>query len=162
MIKYKQQLLNLNILSVDALGNGSLVGLSLPHLLVLLSSGFLFGVELLDLDLFGLLLVDGLDQDCFVLELVTLGGQVELSVKSSVDLLGGSVLSEESSEDSLSPDPEDLGGHSSLSGTLSLSEPGVSSEPLGFSVSSGSGSGVDNSLLLHDKTILDQLSYGVS
>ena len=149
---------NLNIQSVCSLGGGSLVGLSLSHVLVLLSSGLLLGVELLDLDLLGLLLVDGLDQDRLVLELVTLGGQVELSVEGPVDLLGGPVLSQEPSEDSLSPDPEDLGGHPRLPGSLSLSVPSVPAQSLGFGVSSGPGPGVHHGLLLHDEPVFDQLS----
>ena len=57
-------------------------------------------------------------------------------VQSTIDLLGGSVLSEQSSEDSLSSDPEDFGGHSAFSGTSPLTETGVSSSSLGLSVSS--------------------------
>lgn len=43
-----------------------------------------------------------------------------------IDLLGGSVFSEESSENSLSSHPEDLNGHSGVSGTFSLTGTSVS------------------------------------
>jgi hypothetical protein len=55
--------------------------------LVLESSGFLLGFELFGVDLFSLLPEDGLYQDGFVLELVTLGSEVEFVIKSPVDLL---------------------------------------------------------------------------
>ena len=72
-------------------------------------------------------LVDLLDEDGLVLELVTLGGEVEMMVDFLGDLLGLSVLLEKSSEDSLSSHPEDLRRHSCVSGTLSLTETVVSS-----------------------------------
>ena len=43
------------------------------------------------------------------------------------DLLGLSVLSQKSSQDSLSPHPENLSWHSGVGGTLSLTIAGVSS-----------------------------------
>ena len=72
-------------------------------------------------------LVDGLDQNGFVLELVTLGAEIEMMVDVLGDLLGFSVLLEKSSEDSLSSHPENLGWHSGVGGTLSLTETVVSS-----------------------------------
>lgn len=72
---------------------------------VLESSGLLLLLELLLSDLLLLHLVDGLDQDALVLELVTLGCQVEVVVDVLGDLLGLSVFSEESSEHSLSSHP---------------------------------------------------------
>ena len=65
----------------------SLVSSSSSSVLVLLSSCVLLGFELLSIDLLGLFLEDGFDQDGLVLELVTLGSQVEFVVQSSVDLL---------------------------------------------------------------------------
>jgi hypothetical protein len=80
----------------------------------------------------------------------TLGREVEGVIERSVDFVGGSVLSEQAPEDTLSPDPEDLSGHSALAGTLALTEAGVSAEALGFSVAAGTGAGVHDSLPLHD------------
>jgi hypothetical protein len=71
--------------------------------------------------------VDGFNQDGFVLELVTLGAEIEMMVDVLGDFLGFSVLLEKSSENSLSSHPEDLGRHSCVSGTLSLTETVVSS-----------------------------------
>ena len=58
----------------------SLGVLLLSEFLVLLSSGFLLFSKLISLNLFGLHFVDGFDQDSLVLELVTLGGKVEVVV----------------------------------------------------------------------------------
>ena len=90
-------------------------------------SGLLLLRELLLSDLLLLHLVDGFDQNGFVLELVTLGAEIEMMVDILGDLLGLSVLLEKSSEDSLSSHPEDLRRHSCVSGTLSLTETVVSS-----------------------------------
>ena len=89
-------------------------------------SGFSLFLELSFSDLFLLHLVDGFNQDSLVLELVTLGGEIEMMVDISVDLLGLSIFLEKSSEDSLSSHPQDLDWHSSVSSSLSLSETGVS------------------------------------
>jgi len=75
-----------------------------------------------------------------------------------VDLLGITVLSEESSENSHSADPDDLGGQTGITSTLSLTGTGVSSLSLGEKVLSDSGAGVDHLWLTNDQTILDQLS----
>ena len=72
-------------------------------------------------------LVDGLNQHRFVLEKVTLGAEIEVMVDILGDFLGLSVFLEKSSKDSLSAHPENLGRHSSVSGTLSLTETVVSS-----------------------------------
>ena len=86
---------------------------------VLCSSGSLLVFEFLLTDNFGLDLVDGLDEDVLVLELVTLGTEVELMVDLSVDLLGFTISLEESTEDTGSSHPEDLGWHTSILGTSS-------------------------------------------
>ena len=91
------------------------------------SSGFSLFLELGLSDFLLLHLVDGLDQNGFVLELVTLGAEIEMMVDILGDLLGLSVLLEKSSEDSLSSHPENLRRHSCVSGTLSLTETVVSS-----------------------------------
>ena len=106
-------------------------GLSMVSLLLLLSSlnssGLLLLFELLLSDLLVLHLVNALDKNGLVLELVTLSGKVEMMIDILGDLLGLSILLEESSENSLSSHPEDLGRHSSVSGTLSLTSSSMSS-----------------------------------
>lgn len=99
-----------------------LLNLLLSVLLVLHSSGLLLLVELVTLDLFLLGFVDGLNEHLLVLELVTLGGKVELvipvkkreksQIKSKrlkilvlVDFLRSAVFSQQTSQDSLSADP---------------------------------------------------------
>ena len=99
-------------------------GLSVVSLGFLLSgldlSGFSLFFEFLFSDLLLLHLVDGFNQDVLVLEEITLGCDVEMMIDILVNLLGFSILLEKSSENSSSSHPDDLGRHSSVSGTLSL------------------------------------------
>ena len=141
-----------SLVSVSLLLSGC--GLDLSSLLLLL--------ELTFSDLLLLHLVDGLDKNSLVSVLVTLGGEVEMMVDVSSDLLGLSILSEESSENSLSTHPLDLDWHSSVSGTSSLSVTSMSSLSLGLEHSLASGSGVHSNLLLDDKTVLSELSNVLS
>ena len=112
--------------------------------------------------LFSLLLslhsVDGLDQDSLVLELVTLGSKVEVMVDILSDLLGLSVLLEQSSQDSLSSHVEHLGWHTGVSGSSSLSLALVSALSLGLMDSLNSGLGVHVNVLSNNKTILEEFS----
>jgi len=85
------------------------VGLLLSGFLVLLSSGFLLFVQVISLDLLDLGFVDGFNQDSLVLELVTLACLVEFVIDVLVNLLGSSVFSQQSSQDSLSSDPKEIG-----------------------------------------------------
>ena len=137
---------SLLVVSVLLLGSG-LEGSSLTLLLEFLLSHLLL-----------LHLVDGLDQNGLVLELVTLGGNVEVMVDILGDLLSFSVLFEKSSKDSLSSHPEHLGGHTGVSGSLSLSHTLVSALPLGCVHSLASRSGVHVHRSLHDKTIVVKFS----
>jgi hypothetical protein len=66
----------------------------------------LFEFLLKDLLLLGF--VNGFNKNGLVFELVTLRGKIELMINSRADLLGLSIFSEKSSEDSLSSHPEDL------------------------------------------------------
>ena len=79
-----------------------------------------------------------------------------------IDLFSLSVLSQESSQHSLSAHPEDLAGHSALAGTSSFTHSGVATSSLFLQISSGSGSGVDFHGLLHDETILSKFSNASS
>ena len=72
---------------------------------VLCASGLSLFDELLFTDLLLLHSVDGLDQDGLVLELVTLGAEVELVVDVLGDLLGIAILAEKTTEDTLSSHP---------------------------------------------------------
>lgn len=86
----------------------------------------------------------------------TLGRQVELVVECAIDLSSLSVLPQQPPENPLPSDPEDLSGHATLAGTLSLTEAGVASTPLCFSVATSSGARMHDSLSLHNETILDK------
>jgi hypothetical protein len=76
--------------------------------------------------------VDGLNENGLVLEEITLGSKIEVMVDILGDLLGFSILLEKSSQDSLSSHPENLGRHTGISSSLSLSGTGVSTLPLGL------------------------------
>ena len=65
----------------------------------LLLSSLLLLSELFLSDLLLLHLVDTFDKNGLVLELVTLGGEIEVMIDVSVDLLGLSIFSEKSPED---------------------------------------------------------------
>ena len=121
-------------------------------------SSLLLLSKLLFSDLLLLHLVDGLNKDRLVLELVTLSSKVEVMVDFLGDLLGLSILSEESSEDSLSTHPLDLDWESGVSSTASLSVTVVSALSLGLVGSSNSGSRVNNNLSSHDESVLHELS----
>ena len=136
----------------------SLSVLLLSEFLVLLSSSFLLFSQLISLNLFSLHSVDSFNQDSLVLVLVTFGGEVEVVIYMLVNFLLGSVLSEESSQDSLSSDPENLLGSSGFLGTLSLTGTSVSAFSLSKIVGSCSSSRVDGDVSSDDETILDELS----
>ena len=64
--------------------------------------------------------MDGLDQDTLVLELVTLGAEIELVVDVLIDLLGVTVLLKQTSQNAGSTHPENASGHTGFVGTLPL------------------------------------------
>lgn len=106
--------------------------------------------------------MDGLNQDSLVLELVTLGSHVEKVIDVVIDLSLLTILAEQSTENSLSSDPQDLGGHTSLLGTSALAGAHVTTLSLGSEVQSNSGARVDGDGLLNDETILYQLANSLS
>lgn len=61
-----------------------------------------------------------------------------------VDLAALTVLLQQTPEDPHPPEPDDLGGHAGLGGTLSLTGTGVSAETLGGVQLPGAGSRVDD------------------
>ena len=122
------------------------------------SSSLSLGLELLLTDLLLLHLVDTLDEDGLVLEEVTLGGKIEVMVDILGDLLGFSILSEKSTEDSLAAHPQDLGGHTGVLGTLSLTVTVVSALSFGLVHSLNAGARVHMDGLLEDEAISMQLA----
>jgi hypothetical protein len=84
------------------------------------------GFKLFSIDFFGFLFENSFNQNGFVLELITLGSKVESVVQSSIDFFRSSIFPQESSQDSLSSDPEDFGWHSCLSGTFLFTGTSVS------------------------------------
>jgi hypothetical protein len=136
-----------------------LAGNSLVFTLRVLGSTCLtLGVELSNTDLLSLKLVDSLHKNILVFELVTLCTEVELVVNVLVDFLGVSVLLEESTENAGSADGKDLGGHTGLSSTLSVTSTLMATLSLLGLVSLNTGTGVHGDLSLNDDTILVELS----
>jgi len=125
---------------------------------VLGTSGFSLGFELGVTLLIGLILVDHLDEDVLVLVHVTLGSEVHLSVLRASDFLGLSVLAEESSENTRSAHPEDLGRHTGVSGSLPSSGTVVTSLTAGGVPGLDSESRVDVGLLLFDDVVLNKFA----
>jgi len=125
---------------------------------VLGTSGFSLGLELGVTLLVSLILVDHLDESVLVLVHVTLSSEVHLSVLGRSDLLGLSVLAEESSENSRSSHPEDLGRHTGVSGSLPSSGTGVTSLTDGGVPGLNSESRVDSGLSLFNDVVLNKLA----
>lgn len=136
------------------------LGSSLSGSLVSQSSGLGLGLQRLLTSSLGLSLDNVLNQSSLVLESVTLSSQVQVVVQVSVDLTRVSVLSQQSSQHPQSSHPQHLGWHTGVLGTLSLTETHVSTVSLGLGHDSGRGSGVSSNGLLHDSTVLVELSDG--
>ena len=125
---------------------------------ILGSTGVTLGINVLVTDLLSLELVNGFHEDVLVLELVTLGREVQLVVDVLVDLLVVAVLFEESTENTGSAHGEHLNGHTGLVGTLSVTSALMTTLAL-FSFSSlDARARVHADLASHDKTILEKLS----
>lgn len=125
---------------------------------VLGSTGITLGINVGIADLLSLELVNGLHKNVLVLELVTFGSEVQLVVDVLVDLLGVSVLLEESTENASSAHSEHLDGHTSLTGSLSVTSALMTAFALLGLVSLDTGAGVHGHLASHDETILEELS----
>jgi len=125
---------------------------------VLLTASLLLGLDLSNTDLFGLDLVDGLDQHVLVLELVTLGTEVELVVDVLVDLLVVTVLLEEATEDASTADGQNLGGHTGITGTLLVTSTLVTALALLGLVALDTGARVHGDLTLNNEAILEHLA----
>ena len=142
-------------------GVAILLGLSSDSLLladgVLGATSLSLSLKISLTDSLSLGLVDLLDQHILVLELVTLGGEVELVVHVAVNLLLLSVSSEKATEDAKAAHVEDLLGHTGVSGTLSLTVALMATLALGLSPSLAAGAGVGGDDLSHDQAVLDQL-----
>lgn len=159
---HQNYLMKLNNLNTNLLG---VLGRSLGITLDLVGSGLgLLSIVLLSQSLglgeVTLGLVDGFDQDTLVLVLVTLTGHVEVMVGLLVDLVGLTVLAKETTQDTLATHPEELGGHTSFLGTLSLTETTMATLALGGLLSAAAGARVDRDGLTDDETVLEELAHG--
>jgi hypothetical protein len=154
MYKIKNTIIIL-ILSV-LLSLNLLLEFSLSLLKIVLSS-LLLKLNLMVISLsLGLLRNNSLDKDLFVLVDVTLGEHIKLLVHLRIDFTLSSVLSEKSSEGSLSSDPKDFLWHSGISTTSSLTDSHVSSLSLFSESFESSESRVDFNISLSDYSVLDE------
>ena len=103
-----------------------------------------------------------LNQGALVLEGVTLGGVVQLVVQVLVDLARLPVLAQQPAEDTLSPHPKDLAGHTGLGGTLALTEATVAALAAGGVQLTSTGPGVHGDGLADDEAITDELADGLA
>ena len=124
---------------------------------VLGSSGIGLVLKILLTDGLGLGAMDSLDENVLVLELVTLGSEVELVVHLAIDLLLVSISLEEATEHAKTAHPDDLLGHTGVAGTLSLSSALMATLALGLSPSLAAGARVGSDDLPHDESVLDKL-----
>ena len=99
-----------------------------------------------------------LDQRSLVLEGVTLAQVVKPVVEVLVDLSRGTVLDEETAENTETAHPQNLRGHTSILGTFSLTETSVTPSSLGGGEFTSSVARVHSVGLLDDKTILVKLA----
>lgn len=116
------------------------------------------GDEGLGAQLLGLGVVDVLHQDALVLELVTLGLEVQGVVQVAVDLLVVAVPAQQAAQDAHAADPDNLGGEAGLAGTAALADAGVAAQALGLVAGVDAGAAVDDLGLLDDEGVLDQLA----
>lgn len=124
---------------------------------VLGTSGFSLGLKVLLADDLSLGFVNSFNENVLVLELVTLGGEVKSVVHLAIDLLGLSVPTEQSTEDTKASHPQNLLGHTGVFGTLSLTGTLMATVALGKGPHLCAGSGVSSNILSHDQSVLDEL-----
>jgi hypothetical protein len=148
---------------------GQSVALGLDTLSAALTEGLVLGTLSIHLLLedtltlaLGLGLLDVLNQSTLVLEGVTLAQVVELVVEVLVDLAGGTVADEETTENTHAAHPEDLAGHTGVLGTLALTQTAVTTDAAGLVQLTGAGAGVHGNGLLDDETIADELADGLT
>ena len=103
-----------------------------------------------------------LNEGTLVLEGVTLAGVVQLVVQVLVDLAAGTVLDQKTAEDTEAAHPEDLLGHTSIGGTLALTETTVTTKAAGGVQLTGARSRVHGDGLADDEAIADELADGLA
>lgn len=153
-----------NSCSLGGFGRGLLISLVNARESLFLADGVLgtTGISL-ELELgftlgVGLVLVDEFDQDVFVLVHVTLSAEVHLSVLSTGDLLGLTVLAEESTEIARASHPKDLRRHTGVGSSLPASKSAMTSLSDSGVPCLASEARVDIGLLLFNDVVLNKLA----
>ena len=102
--------------------------------------------------------MDSLNKDLLVLEGVTLGKQVKLVVKVSVNLVGFTVLFEQAAKNADAADPQNFEWHARIGGTLALTLARVAALGFGLIAGTDAAAGVHDLRLANDETIFVQLA----
>jgi len=102
------------------------------------------------------LFVDVLHQHALVLEHVTLGFDVELVIEMSVDFLVLSVFLQQSPQDSHTPHPQFLDGHTGVGRTFTFTGTGVTALSARKGILPRACARMNSLRLLNDQTVLDQ------
>ena len=103
-----------------------------------------------------LTLVDVLHKNTLVLEHVTLALQVQLVIQMAINLLCLTVLAQQAAENTLTAHPNDLYRHACIRSTLALTETGVATLGASSLERNSASTGMDNSGLLDDQTVLNE------
>lgn len=101
-------------------------------------------------------------QGTLVLEGVTLAEVVQLVVKVLVDLAAGTVLDEETAEDTETAHPENLRRHTGIGGTLSLTVTTVTAYSASKVELTSTRAGVHGNGLADDEAIGNELADGLA
>ena len=108
--------------------------------------------------LLGLSLVNVFHKHTLVLETVTLGLDVEGVVQVLVNLASLTVLAQKTAEDTHAAHPEDLGRHTGVGSTLSLTMAHMATKTLGLVAFTDTETRLADLGLADDQTILDELT----
>ena len=133
-------------------------GVSVGSVSLLVEEGVSLLSKLLLLLILTLLLVDLLNQHTLGLVTVTLGQSVEVSVHVLVDLVGLTVLSQQTTKDTNAAHPEELLRDTGVHGTTALTVTSVVTASLGVVTNMHASTGVHQLVLADNETVLNELA----
>lgn len=110
----------------------------------------------------GLGLVDVLHEDALVLEDVTLHLHVESVVHVLVNFASLTVLAQHATKDAHTAQPDQLGGHAGVTGTVALTSASVASLALGLGHQAHTEARLDGLGLLEYQAVLDELAHSLA
>jgi hypothetical protein len=122
------------------------------------SAGFSLVVQHLSTSLFSLLLVNVFHQNALVLEHITFHLHVQVVVQMTINLLGFTVLLQETTKDTHASHPQEFDWHTSVGCTTALSIAAMTSLSSGDCVLANTETRVHDDGFLDDQTVLDELA----